>query len=141
MAFVYGLSGTLSNPLHRMHLFHARAYEEYYEAFVRDTVNDDVLNHFSRVFDIEETIIVSGMPEEYRYKIEDWLRYNGIYPDALLLRSNSDYSKEGDCKIKLLTDYYLSKEKLLQNVDVVLENDDKVVETLRNAGLVVWQVR
>jgi FMN phosphatase YigB (HAD superfamily) len=138
---VVDMDGTLSDHNHRVHLAQANQWEEYHLGIPEDPPNDDVralVNLLSLDYYI---LIVTGRMEYCREMTTRWLIKYGIWADEILMRPNQDYSKAKDLKIRLLEEYFDSKEKVIEEVLVVLEDTDNVVGSLRAYGLNVWQVR
>jgi FMN phosphatase YigB (HAD superfamily) len=138
---IVDMDGTLSDHNHRVHLAQANQWDEYHQGIPDDPPNLDVkalVNMLSREYYI---LIVTGRMEYCREMTTRWLIKYGIKADEILMRPNQDYSKAKDLKIRLLEEYFGSKEKVLGEVVAVLEDTDNVVSNLRAYGLNVWQVR
>lgn len=84
-------------------------------------------------FDI---VIVSGRKEEYRPQTEEWLAKHNVKYDALFMRSEGD--NRGDDIVKL----EIYRDKVIPNwyVQYVLDDRNRVVDAIREAGLTVFQV-
>lgn len=143
---IVDLDGTLCNSSHRQHLAQARQWDEFHSLIHLDTVCEEVatvilaLQKYNRNL---ITLAVTGRNESNRVATAKWLLNHrlGALFDEVLMRPDFDGTPDHDLKPKMLEEYFGSKDKVLENVLIVLEDRTKVVESLRNYGLVVFQVR
>lgn len=82
-------------------------------------------------------IICSGRSSKYLKETDDWLKKNGITPDLFLMRKEGDIRKDSIVKKEMFMKHILPK----YNVNLVLDDRAQIVDTWRDMGLNVWQVR
>lgn len=138
---IVDLDGTLCDHNHRVHLAQAGQWDEYHFGIPDDPPNSDVVSLVNYLAEKYYILVVTGRMEYCRNMTTKWLLKHNVIVDEIIMRPNDDYSKAKDLKIKLLEEYFGSKENVISNVEVVLEDTDNVVGELRSYGLNVWQVR
>lgn len=138
---VVDLDGTLSDHRARHHLALAKQWDAFNEACDQDGVNDDVWRILSHLNSVCQVLIVTGRPEKYRERTLRWLLDNFLEVDGLIMKPDDDYSPTAAWKLKALEEIFETKEAVLANVVLVLEDRDSMVEAFRNYGLPCWQVR
>jgi hypothetical protein len=137
------IDGTISDAGHRIEhaqlgdwdTFHSLAH---LDGPIHSTIG--ALHSFYPHYDIT---LMTGRPEKYRSITDSWLIDHGLHyiVDEIIMRPDSDFRPDGELKISLLEDRFGSKDQVLQEVTLVLEDRDRVVEAMRDYGLTVWQVR
>jgi phosphoglycolate phosphatase-like HAD superfamily hydrolase len=144
---ILDLDGTLADCGHRLHLASGKDWPAFHALSVEDKPHEDIM-HFIEALqngqmfnDHFSVVICTGRNEEFRLITHAWLTRHGITYDALLMRPNDDYSKDGELKVRLLAEHFGSIEEARRRVLFALDDRDTSVEGLRNAGLPVWQVR
>jgi len=156
---VIDLDGTLCNSAHRVDFALTKQWDEFHEKLCDDKPNEDVMwfidlldSLSSQPTEIDtklwvDIIYLTGRPERYREATVNWFKKNmgnadfPILPDTLLMRPTNDFRPDHELKPALLEEFIGSKEKVLQQVIVVLEDRDRMTESWRNYGLKCWQVR
>lgn len=140
---VVDLDGTLCNCSHRAHHAANGNWDEFHETLLEDEVFRDVEILIQSMFNVNmDVVVVTGRPEKYRNLTEEWLDRNDIACiDAILMRPDNNWEHDKDLKVKMLEEYFGSKEETLKNVVFVLDDREAVVEAWRNYGLSCWQVR
>lgn len=144
-ALVIDLDGTLSDSTHRQHLAKAALWDEFHELGKQDKPHEDVQQLIGLIScaleDKLEIIICTARPEKYRQQTLEWLDFWSIPISVLLMRPDNDYTHTGELKIRMLEEHFGSKELIMERVICVLDDRDKVIESMRNYGLSCWQVR
>jgi predicted kinase len=127
-AIISDIDGTLAHFAGRSPYDYSKVSED----TVDDTVRDIVANyeHSHRV------ILMSGRPESCRQATEVWLNSNNIYYDDLFMRPTGDSRNDAIIKQELFDEHVRNN----YQVDFVLDDRDRVVNTWRSAGLKVLQV-
>lgn len=139
---VVDLDGTLTDCSHRVHLAQAGQWEDFNAACREDKIRPEVLAAFHSAQQCKyNTMILSGRDRKYLKLTMDWLREHSIAPDILLMRDSGDFRSDHEVKISLLESFFGSKTGVLNAVLFCLDDREKVVEALRDYGLMVWQVR
>ena len=141
---VVDLDGTLANYSHRVDFAYAKDWDSFHAAGAEDKVYEDVRRALEFLLlndELLDLIILTGRTERYREQTMQWLDKYELWPDYLLMRPNDDWTKDGELKVKLLTEHFGTIEKAKERVLFILDDRDSSVEGLRNAGFPVWQVR
>ena len=139
---VLDLDGTVADVSHRVHLAQAKAWDDFHAACVYDKVVEATAQIISQLSNYN-FIMVTGRTERHRPATERWLEDNQLarYIHTLLMRGDDDFRQDGEMKLALLEEYFGSKQSVLNNVLLCLDDRDRVVEAFRNYGLTCWQVR
>lgn len=82
-----------------------------------------------------EIVWLTGRPERIREVTEDWLKRNGMPSGALIMHPEGDSRSSVDVKPEQVAD--LSRTR---TVDIVVEDDPRVVHALRRRGFRAIQV-
>ena len=102
-----------------------------------DTPNSAVVDlyNLSRESGLYETILVSGRPERYRKLTENWLVWNKIDFEVLIMRKDDDLRADHVIKEEIL------EELLGQGKTIAFVVDDRksVVDMWRKNGLTCFQ--
>lgn len=154
-SIVVDLDDTLCNTSQRQHTIWRdengkiplESWELFHSLCAEDEPNQDVI----RMLDAFETfigtkeetgiIIVTARPEKYRAVTLDWLKRYLVKVDALIMRPDGDKTGSEYLKIRLLEQWFGTKENVLERIAFCLDDRDKVVKAYRDYGLVCWQVR
>tara|TARA_Y100000310_G_C20547602_1_gene746375 strand:- start:703 stop:1140 length:438 start_codon:yes stop_codon:yes gene_type:complete len=137
---VIDLDGTLCDCEHRQHLAQAQQWDEFHSKLGDDLPHKEVALIVDRLIGYE-VIACTGRNEAWRIATEKWLRHFRFHVDALIMRPDGDWRSDHELKPVLLEEHFGSKEKVLNEVILVLDDRDKVVEAWREYGLPCWQVR
>lgn len=138
------LDGTLFDVSHRLHLAKQKRWDEFHEAMLGDSVNEDVANFLSTAVGVGMTVIaVTGRNEHYRQSTLDQLKRNGLSMaiSELLMRPDGDLRSDAILKVEAVDIYFGGRTKALSRVAFALDDRDRVVEGYRDAGFRCWQVR
>lgn len=135
------LEGCITDNAPRLHHMRGGDWETYEELGPQDPV----LPHFaeflaSLYWARTQLVVVTGRYEKYRAATVKQLGMADVHPDELLMRDNLDIpkTKEPELKLNMLEQV----RKLYPDAIIIaMEDNDKVVEALRNAGVDCWQVR
>ena len=141
MDVVFDIDGTLANCAHRTELARAKQWDAFHEASIFDAVYPDTYKLMGILGTHHNVLCLTGRPEKYRAITMNWLLANSLFPDEIIMRPDDDWTQDGELKVRLLSERYGSLEGALAEVAFILEDRDRVVEALRNAGFNVWQVR
>ena len=142
IVFVVDHVGTIADNSHRLHLFKSELWGEYEEAFVDDTAREPFCSILAGLqFQGNEIVILPGISEIFQGALEDWYAKNAIMPDAIYTRPWSDIpkTKEPEFKLSVFQEQIFPK-YADDTAFVVIDDNDKVVEAFRNAGIECWQV-
>lgn len=146
-AIIVDLDGTMCNTDHRQHLVEAKKWDAFYEALDHDPINkwcDDLVFAMTAGDAMRvQTIFVSGRPEKYRTKTENWFCLHwGLEREELLdgtfrlyMRGDGDFRKDSIVKEEIYRSH------IEQNYEVMFCIDDRkqVVDMWRSIGLVCLQ--
>jgi hypothetical protein len=138
---VFDLDGTLADCSHRLQYAQSKQWDEFHSHSTEDDVIIRVADLLVSLAATADIVILTGRPEKYRAATQKWLEESNIalFCDELIMRPDDDWSSDGEMKIKALEKKFGSKEEVLNNVWLVLDDRDSVVEALRNYGLTVLQ--
>lgn len=160
---IFGLDGTLSNPVHRIHLAQAGAWEDYHDVAGGDVPHADAADLCRELQGRVPVFVVTDRDEAQRITTEEWLMAWGLYPDAVLMRPKGNRMKAADAKALVLVtafnpgaeasrlilcgpegDRHVLPEAwdaVLANASFSVDADPKTVEVYRANGLPCWQPR
>lgn len=136
---LFDIDGTLANISSRREILKKdqHNWKDFFEAMGDDVPNDDVVELYNLVKTSQnyECVIVSGRPEKYRELTEQWLAWNKIEFDLLLMRPTDDNRADHIIKEEIL-DRLLSEGK---EVAFVVDDRKSVVDMWRRRGLTCLQ--
>lgn len=140
---VVDLDGTLFDERHRQHHItgQTKDWDAYHGGIPDDKVFADVEAMLRQFADVYVIHALTGRPAKWFKLTDEKLRKHNMPIDVITMRPDEDWSPNGEMKLRELERYFGSKERVLREVFIVLENDPKTVEVMRNYGLTVWQVR
>jgi len=138
---VFDIDGTISDCSHRIQYAHSKQWDEFHQRCLEDPVIVAIADLLLEMDRISSVILLTGRSNKYRYLTDQWLVRAGLYEhhDILLMRPDNDWRPDHEMKIALLENSFGSKNKVLDNVWLVIDDRDSVVEGLRNYGLTVLQ--
>lgn len=138
---VFDLDGTLSDCSHRIQYAQTKQWDEFHSRCNEDPVIVKVAYLLVSLSKFAEIIILTGRPEKYRAVTQKWLKESNLalFCDQLIMRPDGDWSQDGEMKIKALENKFGSKDDVLKEVWMAIDDRDSVVESLRNYGLTVFQ--
>ncbi len=134
VAVVIDIDGTVADHRHREHLIAGAAPN--WGAFFANSGLDDPLPE-GITLAIEHTlhsivIWLTGRPERYRQLTADWLAANGLPTANLNMRPDNDVRSAAIFKAERLAQL-----SAMYDIALVVDDDEQVVATLRQAG---WPV-
>ncbi|HPE12101.1 MAG: hypothetical protein H6524_06455 [Actinobacteria bacterium] len=132
---VFDIDGVLADVRHRLHFLDQRPKD--WRGFFSAAVDDPVLASGRQAADeavaAGSTIIyVTGRPRRYRRDTADWLEQNGLPRGELHMRPNHDRRPARFYKAEIIQTISRAHELV-----AVVDDDDKVVDHLRELGLPV----
>jgi FMN phosphatase YigB (HAD superfamily) len=139
---VFDLDGTLINIDSCFHLMADQKYEEFADATLECPPVENIVS-FARYCQLMgDLLIVTAKPERLREKAINWLSFNGLQPEAILMRPKHDYRSSPELKLALLQEYIDPGLKLPRWQDTIMfavEDRDKMVDAYRDAGITTFQ--
>lgn len=135
--------GTMADNSHRLHLFKSELWGEYEEAFVDDGLREPVASIMNILqFQGNQWIVLTGISDIFEGALIEWYAQHELSPDGLYMRPWSDIpkTKEPELKLRIFNEEIKPKYEGEDVQFVVLDDNDKVVEAFRNAGIECWQV-
>jgi hypothetical protein len=140
---VIDLDGTLNNCVHRQHLAAEGRWDEFHGLLLDDPIYPDVVWFLSLIPKDFVVLALTGRNAAFWQDTWAWLDRHRLTSsiDHVLMRPELNYVPDHILKPQLLEEHIGSKDMVLNEVAVVLEDRDKVVEAWRNYGLPCWQVR
>lgn len=137
---VIELDNVICNTTARQHLLN-EGWSDYHSALETDTPNEAIVQILKSLdFQGYEILVVSGRPAKYDLQTLKWLSTYEVPVDEILLREDWDFRSEIDVKLDLLDSFFGSRQEVLDNVIVAFNNNEKVIEAFRSAGIETWQV-
>lgn len=142
---VMDLDGTLCDCSHRVHWAQAKQWDEFNAGIPEDKVNEDAAEFARAISDNlnYDIILCTGRDEKHRQATEKWLHDHGLSHlfTQLLMRPEGTRDSDHEVKVKLIDEFFGTREAALDAVLLVLDDRDKVVEAFRDAGFRCWQVQ
>lgn len=136
---IFDVDGTLADIDHRRPILERDPHDwkNFFDAMGEDTPNAAVVALYQLVWNSDDylCVIVSGRPESYRTLTEQWLTWNGIPYDRLIMRSTSDQRADHVIKEEIL-DRLLSEGS---EIAFVVDDRKSVVEMWRRRGITCFQ--
>ena len=128
------LDGVLSDNTHR--LDYRGDYDHYQYLFEGDSVNEKLLEILSALSDTHEITVFTMMPERMRTEVESWLADNDVPCEELVMRPDTDYTKESDLRLEFVADAFAGSAEC---AGIIITNE-KATEQLREQGYFVMQI-
>ncbi len=136
---LFDIDGTLADITHRRHYLDEKKpnWHAFNDKMGEDTPNMPVVELYKTLWDSEkyELILVSGRGEESRKVTEQWLTWNEIPFDRLLMRPAKDFRADYVIKEEIL-DKLLSEGK---NILFTVDDRQQVVDMWRKNGIACLQ--
>lgn len=144
-SIVIDIDGTLSDPSHRRHLIEGedKDWEKFFDKVDEDPVNEWCHQIVNRLWKDYQVILVTGRPAiskskiQVRKKTEKWLKENGIYYNALIMRQHGDFREDTVVKQEILD------ENLPDPKDILFAIDDRedIAKMWRENGITCLQCK
>lgn len=136
---VADIHGTLSDFTHRLKFI--KHFQPDWDQWNRELTADLPVKNIISLLHLAQKarwciILVTGTPEKYHSILSAWLRRHGVPFDALFMRKDGDYRSDVDVKLDMYHEHFAA-----HDINLVLEDRDKVVELWRSLGLACMQVR
>jgi hypothetical protein len=133
---VIDIDGVLADVRHRLHFVTTRPKD--WDGFFAAAPNDEPLQQgLARAWELADAhgiVYLTGRPERCRADTEQWLAQHGFPPGDLVMRPNDDRRPARLFKVGQVRRLDRSS-----GVDLVLDDDAKVVAAMRDAGFVIEQ--
>ena len=131
---VIDIDGVLADVRHRLHFVTARPKD--WDGFFGAAPDDEPLPQgLARAWELADThgvVYLTGRPERCRADTEIWLAQHGFPPADLVMRPDDDRHPARLFKVGQVRRLERS-----DGVDLVLDDDPKVVDAIRDAGFVI----
>jgi hypothetical protein len=131
---VLDIDGVLADVRHRLHFLDSRPkdWDGFFGAAPDDPPLADGLALAHELAADHDLVYLTGRPERCRADTEAWFAENGLPPGRLFMRSDTDRRPARLTKLEVLR--RLSRTK---PVACMVDDDARVVQTVRDAGFVV----
>lgn len=143
---IVDLDGTMTDHSHRLHFVLTKQYDEFHALLHLDppfTEIIELVHAMTVAYPGMFVLGVTGRNERFRKASEEWFMKHDCAHllDHILMRPDNDFTQDPELKVRLIEEYFGSKEKALESVSFCLDDKASVVEALRNYGFKVLQVR
>lgn len=136
---LFDIDGTLANVEHRRPILEKdpHNWKDFFAVMGEDTPNKPVVELYQLIWHSPqyECIIVSARPEQYRQLTEQWLTWNNIEFDQLLMRPDNDQRPDHLIKEEMLKTLQSEGKKIA----FVVDDRKSVVEMWRRNGITCFQ--
>ena len=105
---IVDIDGTIADVRHRLHHIQGpgrKNWKAFFEAMDHDTPIPDMIRQVHELESDHEIIVVTGRPEHYRRRTENWLKENGIRYARLFMRPDGDHRPDYTVKAEVLREY------------------------------------
>ncbi|GHF17922.1 hypothetical protein GCM10017044_10510 [Kordiimonas sediminis] len=136
---LFDVDGTLADIAHRRHFVQngKKDWRAFFKHMGDDTPNAPVVGLYQalQASDRYDLVIVSARPDNYRELTEQWLVWNGISFDRLIMRKETDNRPDTEVKKDIL-DMLLAEGR---EIAFVVDDRDCVVDMWRQNGIACLQ--
>lgn len=136
---IFDLDGTLANIEHRRKLLEQdnKNWKPFFAAMGDDVINEAILELYILVSSslTHRSIIVTGRSEEHRKLTEQWLVWNGVPFDELIMRKRYDYRSDHVIKEEILDELLAAG----HDISFVVDDRQSVVDMWRRRGIACLQ--
>lgn len=136
---VIDLEGTLSDFTHRISLI--PDWQSFNDKFIEDRPYENICRLARIIGAGNPTLIITTRSIGLKPPTEKWLKDNHIPYDELLMRPQLYFASDPEAKWTMLSQWAGSEEDALNSIWLIIEDNEKTVEFLRNKGLTVLQPR
>lgn len=137
--FIVDIDNTISDCAWRQSHAEAKDWDTFH-SLCGDDAPIDAVCRLVRILAKEDVVILcTGRSENNRRATEIWCAKHDIRVDEILMRPERNYEPAEKLKEKLLTEYFDGLDKALAQVCLVIDDNEKVTEHLRNLGFTVLQ--
>lgn len=137
--YIIDIDNTIADCRWRQHHAEAKDYDTFHSLCSEDKPIEAVCRLVRALALHDVVILCTGRSENNRRATELWCAKNDLRVDEILMRPERNYEPAGKVKEALITEYFSGLEKALAEVTLVIDDDDKVTEHLRNLGFTVLQ--
>lgn len=136
---IFDLDGTLANVEHRRPILEqdSKNWRGFFEAMGEDVMNEAILELYNMVSSsaTHRSIILTGRSEDYRKLTEQWLIWNGVSFDELIMRKRYDYRADHVIKEEALDELLAAG----NDISFVVDDRQSVVDMWRRRGITCLQ--
>ncbi len=131
---VLDIDGVLADVRHRLRFVQSRPkdWDAFFAAAPDDIPLPRGLGRATELAEQGDVIYLTGRPERCRSDTEAWLRVHGFPPAAVVMRPDRDRRPARQFKLEQVRQLATATP-----VDLIVDDDHLVVDTLRAAGFVV----
>lgn len=139
---IVDLDGTVCNIDHRKDFAVNKEWDEFHSRGVHDMPHPHVVDLIRREMNSGMNLLaVTGRPETWRTKTLAWMKeHDALLFEDLLMRPNKSFDPAGIVKVQLIDEFFGGHDQALEAVAYCLDDQDKIVKVLRDAGFKVHQV-
>lgn len=136
---LFDIDGTLADISHRRHLVEGNSsnWSEFFDLMGEDTPNKPIVDLYKTIKRSNEykCILISGRPERYRSITEQWLVWNDIPFERLIMRPDGDTRPDHIIKEEVLD----SLQECGEKIAFVIDDRQSVVNMWRRNGITCLQ--
>ncbi len=136
---LFDIDGTLADITHRRHFVEngGSNWKQFFELMGDDTPKESIVELYNTLARSGhyKCIIVSGRPERYRKITEQWLVWNAILVDEVIMRPDGDSRPDHEVKEDILRSLQGRNERIA----FVVDDRKSVVDMWRRNGVMCLQ--
>ena len=105
---ILDIDGTIADVRHRLHHIKGpgkKNWKAFFEAMDRDTPIQPMIRKVHKLEKEHDIIVVTGRPEHYRARTEEWLKAHGIRYLRLFMRPDGDHRPDYTVKEEVLREF------------------------------------
>jgi hypothetical protein len=133
---IVDIDGVVADVRHRLHHVERRPkdWDAFFAAAVDDPPHPEGVAIVQRLAEDHEVVFLTGRPRWLRAETEAWLEANGLGGHRVVMRPRNDRRPAARVKLELVRELAAGRQ-----LDVVVDDDEAVVATLREAGIPVFE--
>lgn len=134
-AILIDLDGTLVDCSHRIHHFHNKEYDDFFNKIPLDIPNSWCLEVIDSFKATHKILLITARPLKTTLLTRSWLVRHGIYHDQLFITSSGMFISDDEIKRRM----YKDRVAPFYKVSFVIDDRSHVVKMWRDLGLVCLQ--
>ena len=137
--FIVDVDGVIADSRWRSEHALAKDWEKFHSLCGDDPPIEGICRVVRALCKENVVILLTGRNESNRRATEIWLGRQDIRVDEILMRPEGNFEPAEILKLKMIDEYFGSREKALAEVSCIFEDSEKNTEAFRNCGFTVLQ--